>query len=143
MTFERQPTLPGALIRLRPLRPEDEEALYAVASDPLIWQQHPASTRYLKHEFGRYFAEAIESQGALLVLETGSAEPVGTSRYGRYCEGEKEIEIGWTFLARRCWGGSYNGELKRLMLNHAFGVVWATIPGAMNVMVALIIRRRF
>jgi hypothetical protein len=33
------------------------------------------------------------------------------------------IEIGWTFLARRYWGGRYNGEMKRLMLEHAFQTV--------------------
>jgi RimJ/RimL family protein N-acetyltransferase len=41
MPFELQPTLKGALLVLRPLRPEDFDALYAVASDPLIWEQHP------------------------------------------------------------------------------------------------------
>ena len=30
------------------------------------------------------------------------------------------VEIGWTFLARAYWGGRYNGEMKRLMLEHAF-----------------------
>jgi RimJ/RimL family protein N-acetyltransferase len=35
----------------------------------------------------------------------------------------KLVEIGWTFLARRHWGGAYNGELKQLMLRHAFRFV--------------------
>ncbi len=30
------------------------------------------------------------------------------------------MEIGWTFLARDYWGGSYNFEIKQLMLDHAF-----------------------
>jgi len=30
------------------------------------------------------------------------------------------VEIGWTFLGRAYWGGRYNGEMKRLMLDHAF-----------------------
>lgn len=33
------------------------------------------------------------------------------------------VEIGWTFLARAYWGGRYNGEMKRLMLRHAFAAV--------------------
>ncbi len=36
----RQPVLEGEHVRLRPLRPDDWEALFAVASDPLIWEQH-------------------------------------------------------------------------------------------------------
>ena len=34
-----------------------------------------------------------------------------------------EIEIGWSFLARPYWGGRYNGEMKRLMLDHAYKFV--------------------
>jgi len=34
-----------------------------------------------------------------------------------------EVEIGWTFLARSHWGGTYNRELKALMLGHAFRFV--------------------
>ncbi|MBT8099655.1 MAG: GNAT family N-acetyltransferase, partial [Gammaproteobacteria bacterium] len=34
-----------------------------------------------------------------------------------------EIEIGWTFLARKYWGGNYNAEIKALMLQHAFRFV--------------------
>jgi RimJ/RimL family protein N-acetyltransferase len=33
------------------------------------------------------------------------------------------VEIGWTFLARSHWGGKYNGQMKELMLRHAFRFV--------------------
>ena len=36
MPFDLQPVLHGELLRLRPLRPEDWDALYAVAADPRI-----------------------------------------------------------------------------------------------------------
>jgi N-acetyltransferase len=36
MSFDFQPTLKGELLELRPLRAEDFDDLYAVASDPLI-----------------------------------------------------------------------------------------------------------
>jgi RimJ/RimL family protein N-acetyltransferase len=45
---------------------------------------------------------------------------IGSSRYHGYDAEKREIEIGWTFLAKAYWGGSYNGEIKRLMLDHAF-----------------------
>ena len=41
--FDRQPILTGELLELRPLRQADWAALFAVASDPLIWEQHPDS----------------------------------------------------------------------------------------------------
>ena len=31
--------------------------------------------------------------------------------------------MGWTFLEREFWGGTYNRELKQLMLEHAFRFV--------------------
>jgi RimJ/RimL family protein N-acetyltransferase len=37
------------------------------------------------------------------------------------------VEIGWTFLARSHWGGRYNGEMKTLMLRHAFRFVGTVI----------------
>ncbi|MBV9075484.1 MAG: hypothetical protein JOZ10_17800 [Acidobacteria bacterium] len=46
MDFDLQPTLLGELLELRPLLPEDSDALFAAASDPLIWEQHPESDRY-------------------------------------------------------------------------------------------------
>jgi len=36
MAFDFQPTLRGSLLELRPLRADDWDALFAVASDPLI-----------------------------------------------------------------------------------------------------------
>ncbi|HYM59587.1 MAG TPA: GNAT family N-acetyltransferase, partial [Thermoanaerobaculia bacterium] len=53
--FELQPTLTGELIVVRPLRPDDFEELYRAASDPLIWEQHPESTRHQRDVFQRYF----------------------------------------------------------------------------------------
>jgi hypothetical protein len=41
MPFDSQPTLMGELVRARPLRSADHAALSAVASDPLVWEQHP------------------------------------------------------------------------------------------------------
>lgn len=127
MPFDRQPILTGFLVKARPLLPEDRDALYSVASDPLIWKQHPASNRYLENEFEKYFLDAIESQGALLVVSTDTSDVIGSSRYHGFNEEESEIEIGWTFLARKYWGGKYNGELKQLMLSHAFKFVKTVI----------------
>src|SRR5581483_7129125 len=68
MPFDLQPTLKGELLALRPLRPEDSPDLYAVASDPLIWEQHPSKDRYQEEVFQRFFREALASGGALLAI---------------------------------------------------------------------------
>jgi RimJ/RimL family protein N-acetyltransferase len=121
--FELQPHLVGEHLELRPLRPEDWEALFAVASDPLIWEQHPARDRYKEEVFKEFFQEALESGGALVVIDRKTQKVVGSSRYFGYDPEKSEVEIGWTFLARSYWGGKYNGEMKRLMLDHAFKFV--------------------
>jgi len=121
--FELQPVLTGDLIELRPLRADDFPALFAVASDPLIWEQHPEPDRCTEPVFRRFFSGAIESGGAFVVIDRRDGRMIGSSRYADYNEAKSEIEIGWTFLARAHWGGVYNGEMKRLMLTHAFRFV--------------------
>ena len=127
MPFDLQPTLEGKLIRLRPLRPDDWEDLYAVASDPLIWEQHPCNDRYQEDVFREFFREALESGGAFLIIDAKDNRAIGSSRFARYDEAKSEIEIGWTFLARSHWGGVHNRELKKLMLDHAFKFVRSVV----------------
>jgi len=127
MPFDLQPTLKGELLHLRPLRPEDFHDLYAVASDPLIWEQHPARDRYQEEVFRVFFREALESGGALITHDAQGGQVIGSSRYHGYNPQKSEVEIGWTFLARSHWGGAYNGEMKRLMLRHAFRFVNSVI----------------
>lgn len=123
MSFELQPTLEGELILLRPIKPEDYEALYTAASDPLIWEVHPNWDRYKPENFKRYFQGAIDSGGAFIVIDKANGKIIGSSRYHHYDADDRSIHIGWTFLERAYWGGRHNGELKRLMLTHAFQFV--------------------
>jgi N-acetyltransferase len=123
MSFELQPTLRGELIWLRPLRREDWNELFAVASDPLIWEQHPENNRYKEDVFRIYFREALESGGAFVVTDAKTQQIIGSTRFYGYDPEKSEIEIGWTFLARKYWGGQYNAEMKRLLLKHAFKFV--------------------
>ncbi len=127
MPFDLQPVLRGDLLELRPLRPEDFDALYAVASDPLIWEQHPARDRYKEDVFDAFFDEALKSGGAFLAVDAKDGRVIGSSRFHGYDPQKSEIEIGWSFLARSHWGGRYNQEMKKLMLRHAFRFVSSVI----------------
>lgn len=120
VAFDAQPVLQGHLVELRPLRAADYDSLYAVAVDPLLWEQHPARNRHEPDVFRAFFDEALASGGALIVLDAATQRVIGSSRFHGYDATRSEVEIGWTFLARSHWGGRYNGELKRLMLRHAF-----------------------
>ena len=118
-----QPVLTCDYLVLRPLRQDDFDALYAVASDPLIWEQHPSTDRYKPEVFAEFFREALATRTALVVIDRASGSVVGSSRYFGYDPVKREIEIGWSFLARSHWGGAYNREMKHLMLAHAFTFV--------------------
>jgi N-acetyltransferase len=122
--LDRQPVLEGQRVLLRPLRDDDWDALFAVASDRLIWEQHPAHDRWQEPVFRAFFADAMANGGALLAIDRANGAVIGSSRYqGLEDVNGGSIEIGWTFLARACWGGTFNHEMKRLMLAHALGSV--------------------
>lgn len=136
MPIDLQPHLKGELVELRPLCEEDFDALFAVASDPLIWEQHPQHDRYKKEVFKVFFREAMDagksvggrtSGGAFLVIDRKDDCVIGTTQYHGYDEEKSEIEIGWTFLARSHWGGVYNREMKHLLLLHIFKFVNSVI----------------
>ncbi|HEX9144347.1 MAG TPA: GNAT family N-acetyltransferase [Candidatus Binatia bacterium] len=126
-SFDRQPVLRGELLELRPLRADDFEALFQVAADPLIWEQHPERNRYQEAMFRAFFEEALTSGGALVAVDRANGHIIGSSRYHGYDAERSVIEIGWSFLGRAYWGGRYNGEMKWLMLEHAFRSVQRVI----------------
>jgi len=122
--MNRQPTLEGPTLLLRPLAPGDWDALYAVASDPLVWELHPANDRWQEPVFRAYFADALAQGGALAVIDKASSAIIGSSRMQAFDPANGgSVEIGWTFLARSHWGGATNREMKRLMLGHALSYV--------------------
>lgn len=121
MTFNLQPQhLQNQLIQLVPLQPNDFEALYKVASDPLVWEQHPNKLRYQRAVFQNFFEGAILSKGAFLVRDAQTNEVVGSSRFYDFDQNDKSVLIGYTFIGRKFWGKEYNKALKKIMLDYAF-----------------------
>jgi RimJ/RimL family protein N-acetyltransferase len=118
--FDRQAILTGERVLLRPYRDEDFAALFAVASDPLIWEVHPAHDRWQEPVFRAFMADAVELGGTLVAIDRQTGEIVGSTRFQKLDRERSQVEIGWTFLARSHWGGGFNHEMKRLMLAHAF-----------------------
>ncbi len=121
--IDLQPVLTGDLVQLRPIRAEDWAEMYAAGSDPLIWAGHPITDRWQEPLFRQFFDDALASGAAFAIVDRASGRIVGTSRYHGHDPATREVEIGWTFLTRDCWGGGHNGEAKRLLIDHAFGFV--------------------
>jgi RimJ/RimL family protein N-acetyltransferase len=118
--FDFQPILEGPRITVRPIATADWHDMFAAAADPGIWEQHPVPDRYTETSFRQYFDDAIDSGSAFAFVDRLSGEIIGSSRYHGLDPVKSEVEIGWTFLARAYWGGSYNAEIKQLLLDHAY-----------------------
>ncbi len=121
MKFDLQPLhLKNELVKLIPLQKNDFEALYNIASDPLVWEQHPNKNRYQKEVFQNYFEGAILSKGAFFICDIKTNEPVGCTRFYDYNKEDRSVLIGYTFISRKYWGKGINTGIKKLMLDYAF-----------------------
>lgn len=123
MDIKLQPYLENDLVLLRPLKEIDFGDLFKVASDPLIWEQHPDETRWTRRGFKKFFDESLASKGALVIIKKESEKIIGSSRFKIIDLEKGVVEIGWTFLSRDYWGGKYNSSNKKLMINYALNFV--------------------
>jgi RimJ/RimL family protein N-acetyltransferase len=123
MNFDIQPTLENDKVILYPLREDDFEALYAVASDPKIWEQHPNKDRWKREVFLTYFDGAIQSRGAFKIVDKSTGRIAGSTRMYDYNEQDNSILIGYTFYATEYWGKGFNRSVKVLMLDYLFRFV--------------------
>ncbi|NQZ44419.1 MAG: GNAT family N-acetyltransferase [Flavobacteriaceae bacterium] len=114
-----QPTLENDLVLVRPLEVGDFDAVYQAASDPEIWEQHQNPDRWEKSVFKTFFDGAMASKGAFAIIDKKSGRIIGSSRFRIANAESKAIEIGWTFLSKAFWGGTYNHSFKGLMIEHA------------------------
>jgi len=118
-----QPTLTGPTVIVRPAVAGDWAELFAAGSDPEIWKVHPSPDRYTEPAFRKFFDGAVASKMGFVFVDRATNRLIGSSRYHGHDTERREIEIGWTFIVRKFWGGPTNREVKRLMLDHAFTFV--------------------
>ncbi|PAM94829.1 GNAT family N-acetyltransferase [Flavobacterium sp. IR1] len=119
--FNLQPeVLEDNITKLIPLEESHFDALYEVASDPLIWEQHPMKDRYKIEVFRSFFDAGINSQSSFLILDKNTNEIVGNTRYYDYNAEKSSIAIGFTFIGRKFWGGLHNKSNKKLLIDYAF-----------------------
>ena len=123
MNFSIQPVLENDFILLLPLQAEDFEDLYAVASDPNIWMQHPNKDRWKKEVFQVFFEGAMQSKGAFKIIDKTTGEIAGSTRIYDYNDSDRCILIGYTFFAKKYWGTRMNHAVKKMMLDYLFQYV--------------------
>lgn len=118
-----QPILESELLILKPLSEEHDDALYRVAKDPLIWEQHQFKDRYKRDIYDKLIIDSLQSKGAFVVIEKSSTEIIGSTRFKKLSNVDSAVEIGWSFLSRDKWGRGYNKSIKKLMIDYAFDYV--------------------
>lgn len=115
--------LENECVLLLPLHESDFDALYTVASDPRIWEQHPQTDRWKAEVFRIFFESAIESRSAFKIIDKATGALAGSTRFYDYNVQNRSIFIGYTFYAVHYWGMGFNPSVKKLMLAYAFQYV--------------------
>lgn len=118
-----QPTLSNDLVQLVPLSENDFEELYHIASDELVWEQHPENDRYKKEIFHKLFIKIIDFNSGFKIIDIKTNNVIGKTSFYDLNETEKFVAIGYTFIDRKYWGTPYNRSVKNLMINYAFKFV--------------------
>ena len=99
------------------------QTLYTVASDSLIWEQHPNKDRCKTEVFKVFFDGAMQSKGAFKIVNKASGHVMGSTRFYDHNQEENSISIGYTFYGREYWGKGFNHSVKSLMLDYIFQFV--------------------
>jgi RimJ/RimL family protein N-acetyltransferase len=119
-------TLRGDHVALVPLEPAHEAALAEAVGDGELWKLWytaiPAPSR-----MGAEIARRLElrDRGSMLPFTVLDAQgvPVGMTTYMNIDAGNRRVEIGSTWYARRAQRSALNTQAKRLLLAHAFEVL--------------------
>lgn len=118
--FDLTPDLSNDVILLRPLVKKDFDGLFTCAGDKRVWAGHPNNDRYQRKEFTKWFCRALDDGNALTVIDSKTAQIIGSTRFYYDATPSNGIAIGYTFLSYAYWGGGANYQLKGLMLDYAF-----------------------
>lgn len=111
-------------VSLRPLSYDDRAGLRAIAFDPDIWRYFVARVE-TEDDLARFLEAAIADTRASRrvvfgVVDRATGQLAGSMAYGNLAEGDKRLEIGWSWLGRPFRGTRVNGWSKYLLLQHAF-----------------------
>lgn len=117
--------LEGRAVRLEPLRPEHEDALWEASRDERTWRWLSVTQPRTRATWHGFLAQALSAAAAgseIPFATVRDEEVVGSTRYLALRPEHRSVEIGWTWLHPAAWGTGVNVEAKLLQLEHAFDV---------------------
>ena len=102
----------------------DFEPLYGVASNPVVWEQHPEKDRWKRPVFSAFFQGAIENDlGCFTIRDKSAGIVIGSTRFYSHDAAGESVRLGYTFLCPKYWGSGANQEMKEVLLEQAFTIV--------------------
>lgn len=118
------PTLENERVRLSPLVLLDYKKLLHVATQEKLVQYSPSDI-YTPEALQKYIQTALEQKQnktsiPFLVFDKAEQQYAGCTRYMNIHWKNKVLEIGSTWIGREFQGSGLNGQMKGLMIDHAF-----------------------
>lgn len=124
MKFHTNLTLENQKVILLPLQAAHVKELAGLLSDPRVWE-----LTWRRNNTEQAIELALES--ALVSREAGTELPfaiidrtsgrvAGTTRLGDLDANNRNVEIGWTWMAPAFWGQGINQACKLLLLQYSF-----------------------
>jgi N-acetyltransferase len=114
----------GRGVVVEPLSAEHEVGLLQAAVDAEMFQWMPVdmTSREALHEWVASTLAAADAgrEVPYTILDAGSGQVLGSTRFLDLRLEHLRAEIGWTWVAREAWGSGVNVETKLLLLEHAF-----------------------
>ena len=102
----------------------DFEPLYGVASNPVLWEQHPEKDRWKRSVFLTFFQGALENDlGCFTIRDKSAGVVIGSTRFYSHDAAGEAVRLGYTFLCPKYWGSGANQEMKEVLLEQAFTIV--------------------
>jgi RimJ/RimL family protein N-acetyltransferase len=111
-------------VLLWPVRPEDRDALKAIAIEPKIWRYFPFRMA-TEADFDAFFDMGLNelkagTRVAYCITDKRTEAVAGSMSFGNLAEKDGRLEIGWSWLGLESQGTGVNKWAKFLMMQHAF-----------------------
>ncbi len=116
--------LQGVRVALVPMETSHIAPLYEALNDPDVWTYSPPGMRSIE-DMRAYVEAALEERSQevsmpFVIRDMETDRLVGTTRFADISVAHRQLEIGWTALAREVWRTRVNTECKYLLLRHCF-----------------------